>query len=337
MESRGRKHRRGAEAGASSFGETSSEEVRGDSCSSGDGDVNELECAEDSSDAVGSDAASPKVGEDDVAFVAEALRKISRSPEALRDFVRRSTPAAIARHIDWDIVREPQSTEAFLRACIEERGNGTLDTTNPSSMTCRNLARKMKLTFGKNVTKQQCLNFWDACKKRHVLWKWLVTEASGLDRVPGTDAIVASPEWWALQGSKKKNVLQFRNDQLSHIKLDELVFGSSKRSRSSSAMESRAKEEQAHRGCMSGEAALELLENDGYHCPSQVWLAAANLFESEYYRSVFIDWCETPAARLDLIRSAYRWKYHFDIVLDADFAGDRSDAPGGSGSAGGAA
>uniref|UniRef100_A0A0E0JVV2 Uncharacterized protein n=1 Tax=Oryza punctata TaxID=4537 RepID=A0A0E0JVV2_ORYPU len=86
----------------------------------------DLESGEGSFDSVTSDAGSTKAAADDVVHVAHALRKVcAKSPKAVIDFVRRVSPATVGRSIDWDLVRDPESSEFGMTeqiTIIEELG-----------------------------------------------------------------------------------------------------------------------------------------------------------------------------------------------------------------------
>lgn len=72
----------------------------------------DLESGENSSDSVTSDAGSAKAAPDDVLHIAHALCKVcAKSPRAVIDFVRRVSPATVGRSIDWDVVREEESSK----------------------------------------------------------------------------------------------------------------------------------------------------------------------------------------------------------------------------------
>ncbi len=77
----------------------------------------DLESGEDSSDSVTSDAGSAKAAPDDVLHIAHALYKVcAKSPRAVIDFVRRVSPATVGRSIDWDVVRDEESSKVLV--CI---------------------------------------------------------------------------------------------------------------------------------------------------------------------------------------------------------------------------
>uniref|UniRef100_J3LVR2 Uncharacterized protein n=1 Tax=Oryza brachyantha TaxID=4533 RepID=J3LVR2_ORYBR len=72
-----------------------------------------LELGQASCDNTGLDATSAHAGEDDVIVVIEAIVKTAtKSPEVVRAFVRRLTPATVARHINWDIICERTNNRA---------------------------------------------------------------------------------------------------------------------------------------------------------------------------------------------------------------------------------
>uniref|UniRef100_A0A0E0FB75 Uncharacterized protein n=1 Tax=Oryza meridionalis TaxID=40149 RepID=A0A0E0FB75_9ORYZ len=86
----------------------------------------DLESGEDSSDSVTSDAGSAKAAADDVLHIAHALYKVcAKSPRPVIDFVRRLSPATIGCSIDWDVIRENESSnhqqELSCLALIERR------------------------------------------------------------------------------------------------------------------------------------------------------------------------------------------------------------------------
>uniref|UniRef100_A0A0E0EFT5 Uncharacterized protein n=1 Tax=Oryza meridionalis TaxID=40149 RepID=A0A0E0EFT5_9ORYZ len=62
----------------------------------------DLESGEASSSSVTSDAGSAKAAADDVC---------AKSPRVVIDFVRRVSPASVGRSIDWDVVREEESSK----------------------------------------------------------------------------------------------------------------------------------------------------------------------------------------------------------------------------------
>jgi hypothetical protein len=63
----------------------------------------DLESGEGSSDSVTSDAGSAKAAADDVV----------KSPKAVNEFVRRVSPATVGRSIDWDLVRDNDSSKVL--------------------------------------------------------------------------------------------------------------------------------------------------------------------------------------------------------------------------------
>nr|AAP05807.1 unknown protein [Oryza sativa Japonica Group] len=148
----------------------------------------DLESGEDSSDSVTSDAGSAKAAPDDVLHIAHALYKVcAKSPRAVIDFVRRVSPATVGRSIDWDVVREEESSKmgdgrsrwtdmevrVFLESCLEEMAAFTITSNSPKPQAWQNLIHKM----------------YTKCKKK-----------------------------------QNKGVLSFRNDPLKHIDLHHAVF-----------------------------------------------------------------------------------------------------------------
>uniref|UniRef100_A0A0E0LZB7 Uncharacterized protein n=1 Tax=Oryza punctata TaxID=4537 RepID=A0A0E0LZB7_ORYPU len=78
----------------------------------------DLESGEGSSNSVTSDAGNAQAAADDVVHVAHALCKVcAKSPIAIIDFVRRLSPSTVGRSIDWDLVRDPESSKV-LPACV---------------------------------------------------------------------------------------------------------------------------------------------------------------------------------------------------------------------------
>ncbi|EAY75138.1 hypothetical protein OsI_03033 [Oryza sativa Indica Group] len=171
----------------------------------------DLESGEDSSDSVTSDAGSAKAAPDDVLHIAHALCKVcAKSPRAVIDFVRRVSPATVGRSIDWDVVREEESSKmgdgrsrwtdmevrVFLESCLEEMAAFTITSNSPKPQAWQNLIHKMYTKCKKKVNKAQLEYIWGQCKKRYNRWVWLESHASGLGRDPHTSAIVADDEWW---------------------------------------------------------------------------------------------------------------------------------------------
>lgn len=65
----------------------------------------DLESSEDSTQSYLSDAASRATAQEDVELVARVLSRVAaKSPEAICQFVRRLTPAKVARSLDWDLL-----------------------------------------------------------------------------------------------------------------------------------------------------------------------------------------------------------------------------------------
>ncbi|EAY82194.1 hypothetical protein OsI_37396 [Oryza sativa Indica Group] len=152
----------------------------------------DLESGEDSSDSVTSDAGSAKAAPDDVLHIAHALCKVcAKSPRAVIDFVRRVSPATVGRSIDWDVVREEESSKLL-------GGDGSVHhhLHSPKPQAWQNLIHKMYTKCKKKVNKAQLEYIWGQCKKRYNRWVWLESHASGLGRDPHTSAIVADDEWW---------------------------------------------------------------------------------------------------------------------------------------------
>uniref|UniRef100_A0A0E0KG94 Myb/SANT-like domain-containing protein n=1 Tax=Oryza punctata TaxID=4537 RepID=A0A0E0KG94_ORYPU len=114
----------------------------------------DLESGKGSSDSVTSDAGSAKATADDVVHVAHALRKVcAKSPKAVIDFVRRVSPTTVGRSIDWDLVREPESSKmsdgrqrwtdlevcVFLESCLEEMAAYNITSNTPKAQAWENL------------------------------------------------------------------------------------------------------------------------------------------------------------------------------------------------------
>ncbi|BAT17348.1 Os12g0513250 [Oryza sativa Japonica Group] len=106
----------------------------------------DLESGEGSSDSVTSDAGSAKAAADDVVHIAHALCKVcAKSPKAVNEFVRRVSPATVGRSIDWDLVRDNDSSKmsdrrhrwtdmevrVFLESCLEEMAAYNITSNSP--------------------------------------------------------------------------------------------------------------------------------------------------------------------------------------------------------------
>uniref|UniRef100_A0A0D3HV02 Uncharacterized protein n=1 Tax=Oryza barthii TaxID=65489 RepID=A0A0D3HV02_9ORYZ len=102
----------------------------------------DLESGEGSSDSVTSDAGSAKAAADDVVHIAHALCKVcAKSPKAVNEM----SPATIGRSIDWDLVRDNDSSKmsdgrhrwtdmevrVFLESCLEEMAAYNITSNSP--------------------------------------------------------------------------------------------------------------------------------------------------------------------------------------------------------------
>lgn len=92
----------------------------------------------------------------------------------------------------WD----PTAAKIFNDICVEQvlannRPQGCLNIKGYA-----NLVTKFNEQTGRNYTRVQMKNRWDALKSEFTTWKTLLLSASGLGRDPRTGSIAASNEWW---------------------------------------------------------------------------------------------------------------------------------------------
>uniref|UniRef100_A0A0E0M7S3 Uncharacterized protein n=1 Tax=Oryza punctata TaxID=4537 RepID=A0A0E0M7S3_ORYPU len=72
----------------------------------------DLESGEGSFDSVTSDTGSAKAAANDVVHIAHALCKVcAKSPRAVIEFFQRVSPATVGHSIDWDLVRDKDSSK----------------------------------------------------------------------------------------------------------------------------------------------------------------------------------------------------------------------------------
>ncbi|EEC73392.1 hypothetical protein OsI_07637 [Oryza sativa Indica Group] len=183
----------------------------------------ELESSEDSTKSYLFDAASGATAQDDVELVARALSSVAaKSPEAVRQFIRRLTPEKMAGggHTHWT----EDELHAFLESCMEEIEARNITSSCPKTQGYANLQAKMLSKAGKHVSKQQVKNFWGACRRRFQTWTWLESMATGLGTNPYTGSIDASPEWWEAMEGMRKCARSFKNAPLRFIAEHHAVF-----------------------------------------------------------------------------------------------------------------
>lgn len=114
----------------------------------------------------------------------------------------------------WD----PTAAKIFNDICVEQvlannRPQGCL---NIKGYT--NLVTKFNEQTGRNYTRVQMKNRWDALKSEFTTWKTLLLSASGLGRDPRTGSIAASNEWWeekiqAMPQAKKFRLAPLENEE----------------------------------------------------------------------------------------------------------------------------
>ncbi|CAO1946156.1 unnamed protein product [Urochloa humidicola] len=199
-----------------------------------------LESSDDSCSSLLSDASSAPSSEAEVDLVAVRLYEIAiDSLELVRQLIRRLTPAAIARSLDWDLLRCNRLTKmaarkhghwsddevhVFLQCCMEEIHARTITGTCPSNRGYDNLIRKMLERTSKESDRGQLKNLWDQCRRKFSNWTWLEGRATGLARDPQTGAILADDDWWKQQEQRRKNVSCFKKKPLRFPELHYAVF-----------------------------------------------------------------------------------------------------------------
>jgi hypothetical protein len=92
----------------------------------------------------------------------------------------------------WDA----NAAKIFNEICVEQvlannRPQGYLNNKGYA-----NLISQFNERTGRNYTRVQMKNRWDALKADFTTWKTLLLSASGLGRDPKTGTIAASDDWW---------------------------------------------------------------------------------------------------------------------------------------------
>lgn len=114
----------------------------------------------------------------------------------------------------WDL----SAARIFNEICVEQvlannRPQGCLNNKGYA-----NLVAKFNERTGRNYTRVQMKNRWDALKSDFTTWKTLLLSASGLGRDPRTGSIAASDEWWeekieAMPACKKFRLAALENEE----------------------------------------------------------------------------------------------------------------------------
>lgn len=107
----------------------------------------------------------------------------------------------------WD----PTAAKIFNDICVEP--HGCLNIKGYA-----NLVTKFNEQTGRNYTRVQMKNRWDALKSEFTTWKTLLLSTSGLRRDPRTRSIASSNEWWeekiqAMPQAKKFRLAPLENEE----------------------------------------------------------------------------------------------------------------------------
>ncbi|GLU09476.1 hypothetical protein SLE2022_334220 [Rubroshorea leprosula] len=119
----------------------------------------------------------------------------------------------------WDA----RATRIFCDVCVEEVAarNRPCNTFNRTGWA--NVIAKFNERANRNYSYKQLRNRWDGLKKDWILWKQLLSQATGLGlNQKGT--IDASHEWWAAMKKENPNYTKFEEFGLENPKEMEIMF-----------------------------------------------------------------------------------------------------------------
>ncbi|PUZ70167.1 hypothetical protein GQ55_2G205000 [Panicum hallii var. hallii] len=130
------------------------------------------------------------------------------------------TPKTRKPNAQWD----SNAAKIFNEICVEQvlannRPQGCLNNKGYA-----NLIKQFNERTGRNYTRVQMKNRWDALKADFTTWKTLLLSASGLGRDPKTGTIAASNDWWEEKIEAMPLCKKFRFAPLENEEDVEIMF-----------------------------------------------------------------------------------------------------------------